>query len=77
LYVLPSISCVLCFCIVLFIVSPHVYSCFSICVQFTDHCQLVENQMHSLNIISYIYHASVLHVFGNTTFMFILDTLNN
>jgi len=47
--------CVLCFCIVLFIVSSYVHSClFSICIQFTDYCQLVENQLHSVNIISYI-----------------------
>jgi len=35
LYVLLSISCVLCFCTVSCIVSPHVYRClFSICVQY-------------------------------------------
>ena len=35
LYVLLSISCVLCFCIVSRIVSPHVHNClFSICLQY-------------------------------------------
>ena len=77
LYVLPSF----CFCIVLFIVSSYVNSClFSICVQFTDYCQLVENQLHSVNIISYIAsynrHGGVLHVFGNNAFTFMLDMLN-
>jgi hypothetical protein len=33
LYVLLSILCVLGFCIVLFILFPHVYSFFSICLQ--------------------------------------------
>ena len=51
LNVLPSILFVLCFCIVLYIVSPYVYSClFSIWVQFTDHCQLVETQLQFVNI---------------------------
>ena len=43
---------------------PHAYNClFSIFVQFTDHCQLVETQLQLANIISYIiYHITDMPV---------------
>ena len=52
LYVLFSVVCVLCLCIV----SPHVHSClFSFCVQFYPHCHRGETQLqyHILYIIHY------------------------
>jgi len=57
--------CVCCFfalfCVLFF---PHAYNClFSIFVQFTDHCQLVETQLQLANIISYIiYHITDMPV---------------
>jgi hypothetical protein len=53
-YVLLSVLCILQFCIVLCIVSPHVYSClFSTVYKFTVRCHRVETQLQLINIISY------------------------
>jgi hypothetical protein len=40
-------------CIVLYIVSPHVYLFLPTCVQFTDLCHRVKSQLQLINIISY------------------------
>jgi hypothetical protein len=54
LYVLLSILCVLCFCIVLCTVSPYVYSCFfPIYVQYRHQCHRVKTQLQLISITSY------------------------
>jgi hypothetical protein len=69
LYVLvPIFFCILCSCIVLCIVSPHVCSClFSICVQFYQPLPLGGNQL-AVNKYHHHYHqhtASILRVAWN------------
>jgi hypothetical protein len=63
-YSLLSILCVLCFCIVLSIVSPYVYGCFfSICVWCTDHCHQVKTQLQLINISHHITsHHIISHI---------------
>jgi hypothetical protein len=52
-YVLLSILCVLCFCIILCIVSLHAYSCLFSVYNFTDYCHRVETQFE-IKKISYL-----------------------
>ena len=54
LYSLLSTLCVLCFCIVLCIVSPDLYCFFlSIHLKLSDNCQQVETQLQLIDILSY------------------------
>jgi hypothetical protein len=43
--------CVLCFCTVLCLVSPHVVVAFLFMCKCTDHCHVVETQLQLINII--------------------------
>jgi len=60
LHVLLPILCVLCFCTILCIVSPHVHSCLLFLYKFTDHCQRVETRLQLINIS----HQIICHKIG-------------
>ena len=55
LYVFFSVSCILCFCTVLCIVSPfYTADCFLFLYKFTDGCHHVDTRLQKIDIVSYL-----------------------